>query len=99
MFCKKLSLLSNTSTVLERLIYNKIITHSSKSISPSQFGFTHDCSTSQQMLIFLDHIINSPSQTDVIYLDISKAFDTVSHVILLDKLRSTEIFGHGLRNT
>jgi len=31
------------------------------------------------MLIFTDHIINSPLQTDVIYLDISKAFDTVSH--------------------
>jgi len=63
---RPISLLSNTSKVLERLIYNKIITQISKSISPSQFSFTHNCSTSQQMLIFLDHIINSPSQTDVL---------------------------------
>jgi len=96
MFCKNyhpISLLSNTSKVLERLIYNKIITHISKSITPSQFGFSRNCSTLQQMLILLDHIINGPSQTDVIYLDISKAFDTVSHAILLNKLWSTGITG------
>ena len=38
------------------------------------------------MLIFTDHIINSPLQTDVIYLDINKAIDTVSNGILLTKL-------------
>ena len=43
------------------------------------------------MLIFLDQIINSPLQTDVIYFDISKAFDTVSHGILLKKLWSIGI--------
>ena len=34
----------------------------------------------------MDSIVNHPSQTDVIYLDISKAFDTVSPCILLNKL-------------
>ena len=45
------------------------------------------------MLIFADQIINSPLQTDVIYLDISKAFDSVSHSILLVKLWSVGITG------
>ena len=45
------------------------------------------------MLIFTDQIINSPLQTDVIYLDISKAFDSVSHSILLVKLWSVGITG------
>ena len=80
-----ISLLSIVSKVLERLIFNKIISHISKSINPSQFGFTKNCSTLQQMLIFTDQIINSPSQTDVIYLDISKAFDSVSHSIFTDQ--------------
>ena len=85
-----ISLLSNTSKVFEQLIYNKTITHISKSISPFQFGFTKNCSTLQQLL---DRIVNSPLQTDIIYLDISKAFDTVSHGILLEKLWSIGITG------
>ena len=88
-----ISLLSNTSKVLEWLIYNKTIIHISKSISPFQFGFTKNCSALQQMLIFIDQIVNSPLQTDVIYFDISKAFDTVSHSILLNKLWSIGIIG------
>ena len=45
-------LLSNTSKVLERIIYNKIINHISKNINPCQFGFTKNYSTLQQMFIF-----------------------------------------------
>ena len=88
-----ISLLSNTSKVLEQIIYSKIINHISRHISPLQFGFSRNCSTLQQLLIFLDHIINSPLQSDVIYFDISKAFDTVSHSILLNKLWSIGITG------
>ena len=50
-------------------------------------------STLQQMLVFLNHIVNNPAQTDVIYLDIRKAFDTVSHSILLRKLWLAGITG------
>ena len=86
-------LLSNTSKVLEQLIFNKIVTHISIAINPHQFGFTKNCSTLQQMLIFLDQIINSLQHTDVIYFDINKASDTMSHSILINKLWSIGITG------
>ena len=50
----------------------------------------------QQILTFLDQIINSPLQTGVIYFNISKAFDTVFHSILLNKLWSVGIAGAGI---
>ena len=89
---RPISLLCNTSKVLERLIYNKIIDHIISYVKPVQFGFMPCRSTVQQLLLFMHDIFNS-CQTDAIYLDISKAFDTVSHVHLLDKLASIDIVG------
>jgi len=49
---RPISFLSNTSKVLEHLVYNKIINYVSNIIGPSQFGFTEKSSTLQQMLVF-----------------------------------------------
>ena len=84
------------SKVLERLIYNNIINHVSSSISDFQFGFLQHRSTIHQLLLFLSTIFNSfdqRSQTDCIYLDLQKAFDTVTHNELLFKLWSIGITG------
>ena len=79
---RPISLSSNISKVLEHLVFNKLShDHVSTSISALHFGFTEKSPTLQQLLLFIDSIINHPSQTDV-----SKAFDTVSHDILLSKL-------------
>ena len=86
-----ISLLSNISNSLNSWSTTKIVTDISKPINPHQSGFTKNFSALQEMLIFLDQIINCPQQTDVIYFDISKAFDTMSHSILLNKLWSIGI--------
>ena len=44
--------------------------------------------------VFLHQIVNSTTQTDVIYLDIQKAFDSIPHCKLLAKLWSFEITGN-----
>ena len=91
-----ISLLSNTSKVLETLIYNNIINHILRHITNSQFGFLPGRSTTQQLLLYLNNIqqaTNLGHQTDSIYLDFRKAFDSVPHMKLLNKLKSCGISG------
>ena len=82
---RPISLLCNTSKVLEKLIYNKIIDHLNKFISPAQFGSLKNRSVIQQLLILFNKVITN-HQTDIIYLDFRKAFDSVPHNQLLQKL-------------
>ena len=89
-------LLCIISKVFECLIFDHIYPHLSSQICSSQFGFLRNCSTVQQLLTHLLSISSSLSchcQTDVIYLDIQKAFDSVCHNTLLQKLWDAGICG------
>ena len=90
---RPISLLSNTSKVLERILHDKIIGHVTSRINPAQFGFIQNHSSVQQLLLVLSDIFTSRHQLDIIYLDITKAFDTISHSHLLHKLRMFDIGG------
>ena len=48
-------------------------------------------------MILLDHIISSNAQTDIIYLDIRKAFDSILHRELLVKLQLIGVKGKLLK--
>ena len=65
-------------------------------LSDSQFGFRKNYSA-ELLLIKSTHDIalnlNANSQTDVILLDFSKAFDKVSHRFILQKLQYYGITG------
>ena len=87
---RPISLLSTTSKVQ---IFNKTVSHISSMINPAQFGFLKNRSTTQQLILFLSNTFNNRHQLDVIYLDISKAFDSVSHSHLLLKLVTFNIGG------
>ena len=94
---RPISLLCIASKVLERLIFDQVGDFLSDSFSPSQFGFLPGRSTLQNLLIFLSDLnnnLNSREPTDVIYLDFRKAFDTVRHDILLQKLWDVGISGN-----
>ncbi len=86
---RPISLLCCASKVLERIIFDKIYDHISTRISDNQFGFMKHRSTLQQLLKFSHSIqkaFSQKNQVDVTYFDIKKAFDSVPHAKLLEKL-------------
>ena len=93
---RPISLLCTTSNILERIIYNKIIYFIRHLLSPLQYGFLANRSCLQNLLSTYSAISSSldkSNPTDVVYLDFSKAFDTLPHNELLFKLWSFGITG------
>ncbi|XP_064296076.1 probable global transcription activator SNF2L2 [Phalacrocorax carbo] len=67
-------------------------------IRPSQHGFMKGRSCLTNSISFYDHVthlVDEGKAVDVTYLDFSKAFDTVSHVFLLEKLAAHGLDGSG----
>ena len=86
---RPISLLPIVSKVLERCILNNIQTHLYNHVGKQQHGFLTGKSCTINLIETLERIgrlLDRGSQTDVIYLDISKAYDKVNHAQLLSKL-------------
>jgi len=82
--------------VMEQIILSAIIWHiqDNEAIRPSQHGFMKSRSCLTNLICFCDkatHLVDEGKAGDFVYLDFSKAFDTVSHCILSEKL-----VAHGL---
>jgi len=78
--------------MMEQLILDVIIkqVEEKKVIRSSQHGFTKGKSCLTNLVAFYDAMtgwVDEGRAVVVVYLDFSKAFDTVSHNILLRKLR------------
>ena len=94
---RPISLLSITSKVLEKAIFNKVITFVRAKLSRAQFGFLRGRSCLSQLLTSLTRIFNDLDRgavaVDAIFLDLRKAFDSVPHTELLLKLWRIGITG------
>ena len=92
------SLLSVFNRILERLIYNRLINFIEKMniIYAKQIGFCSKHSTEHAILNIVANIhkgIENGKFSCGIFLDLSKAFDTVNHAILIKKLEHCGIRG------
>ena len=95
---RPISLLSPISKIMERIIYVQLVKYiETNNILPdSQHGFRTSKSVTSQLLETFNDLTNSIENkeiVDVIYFDYRKAFDSISHKKLLDKLTNIGITG------
>lgn len=86
---RPVSILSTLAKILESLVYPYIQCHFKQFLDEHQHGFVGARSTSTNLTLFVETLseaVDNNMQADVIYTDFSKAFDRVSHAILLQKM-------------
>jgi hypothetical protein len=93
---RPISLLPVISKVLERCVHTYLYGIIKNDIIENQHGFTKRKSTNTQLVEFYDGVYSNADngiQTDVVYLDLSKAFDSVPHNFLILKLKAFGVNG------
>ena len=99
---RPISLLPTISKIFERISYNQLSNYFNDSnlLAEQQYGFRPRHSTelaAVKLVDFISHEMESGHTPTNIYVDLSKAFDTINYDILLDKLSYYGISGRALK--
>ena len=83
---------------MEHIITSHIMSHANtqNSMYPLQHGFQRRLSCELQLIEFIDDVTKNQDQgkqTDCLIMDFSKAFDKVSHSLIIHKLKHYGITG------
>ena len=99
---RPISLLPLPSKIFEKIIHNRLIDHleTNDYLDPHQGGFRKNNSTINTTAKFTNDIFNAINTRDLTmatFVDMAKAFDTVNHKILLNRLELLGISGNVLK--
>lgn len=86
--------------ILEKIVTSQLSFAIRHQISDKQHGFIKARSVDSNMVTFVDFVLNAMDrdmQVDAVYTDFSKAFDKISHNLLIRKLWRVGVHGNLLR--
>ena len=88
---RPISLISLVVKVFERIMYEELLNRTENKIDPRQHGFLKNKSCNTNLLSFTNSValsLHDKVGVNVVYFDFAKAFVTVSHDLILNKLKN-----------
>lgn len=95
---RPISVISNIAKLFEKCLKQRLVSFLDKHkiLSNKQYGFREKLSTTDAVIELLRHLtfgLNNNKKCLAVFLDLAKAFDTVDHRLLLDRLEKIGIRG------
>lgn len=98
---RPISILNTLSKIIEKIVKNRLtkFLDMNEILSRNQFGFRERMGTSDAISKLSHHVLNTLDQNKQcigVFLDLAKAFDTVCHRLLIEKLNNIGVVGKAL---